>query len=158
VATRTVTTTSRLAAKAADVWTHATMLASVNREMGPWLYMTSPAEVRGLSLASPLVVLGEPLFTSWVLALRIFPVERMRVTIAELEPGRRFVERSRVLVMRAWRHERTVEPAGPEACVVTDTITVEPRLGIAAPFVGAFLRWFFAHRHRRLRALFGETK
>jgi hypothetical protein len=115
--------------------------------------MTAPpaARERGLDEAP----VGEVLFRSWVLLFGLLPVERMDLVIEALEPGRRFVEASRVLVLRAWRHERTVEPDGPDACVVTDRLTPAPRLALLGPLVRAFVALFFDHRHRRLRRLFG---
>jgi ligand-binding SRPBCC domain-containing protein len=149
----TLTRTSRLPAPPDVVWRHATSMPSVNREMGPWLLMTYPAEARERSLGDAAVVLGEPLFTSWILFLGLVPVERMRVTIVELEPGRRFVERSPPLLLRSWRHERSVEPS-EEGCVVTDVVTAEPPFAWFSPVVGFVVGRFFTHRHDRLRRIF----
>jgi ligand-binding SRPBCC domain-containing protein len=154
----TIVRSSCLAAPAARVWADATRLPAINAEMRPWLSMTAPAEARGRSIDDPALTLGVPLFRSWVLLLFVLPVERMDVTISALDPGRRFVEESRVLVLRRWRHERTVEPDGDDACVVTDTLTVEPHVSLLAPFVAWFVGAFFAHRHRRLRARFGGAR
>lgn len=152
--TRTVTRSSRLAAPAERVWAHATSMASITREMAPWLRMTFPPEAAGVALDDPRVRLGEPLFTSWVLLLGVVPVERMDLTLAELDPGRRFVEQSRTRVLKGWRHERRVEPDG-DGCVVTDTLTLTPPVGALAGPLEWFVGRFFEHRHRRLRALFG---
>ena len=153
----TVMRSSRLRASAADVWTAATSMDRINREMAPWLRMTYPSEAAGLTLDSPEVRLGEPLFTSYVLFLGVLPVERMLVTLTALEPGRRFVEQSRMLFIRSWRHERTIAPDG-DGCVVTDQLTVEPPLPIFTPLVGAIVEAFFGHRHRQLRAFFGAAE
>ncbi len=152
----TVTRISRLPAPAEVVWRHATSMPSVNREMGPWLRMTYPAEARDQSLADAAVVLGEPLFTSWILFLGLLPVERMRVTIVELEPGRRFVERSPPVLLRSWRHERSVEPS-QDGCVVTDVVTAEPPFAWFSPVLRVVAERFFTHRHARLRRLFAGT-
>ena len=142
-----------LRASAAEVWRHATSLDGINREMAPWLRMTAPAAARGLALDDAGAALGAPLFTSVVLLGGIVPVERMRVTIAELEPGRRFVERSPMLALRAWRHERIVEPH-QAGCLVIDRVSFEPRLAAAGPLARAAVGAFFAHRHRQLGRLF----
>lgn len=91
----TFTCTTALAAPRSTVWKHATKLTTINREMAPWLRMTVPREVGEASLDDPRLRIGEPLFASWILLLGVVPVERMQVTVIELEPGRRFVEQSR---------------------------------------------------------------
>jgi ligand-binding SRPBCC domain-containing protein len=154
---RTIVRTSRLAAPAERVWAHATTLSTINDEMRPWLAMTAPREARGLSLATTQVPLGVTLFGSWVLLLGVVPVERMQLRIAELGPGRRFVEQSGMLAMRLWRHERSVEVDGG-GCVVTDRVTVEPRLSALSPIAAAVVGRFFDHRHRRLRRRFAEPR
>jgi ligand-binding SRPBCC domain-containing protein len=145
----TITRASSLAAAAPEVWRHATSLDGINRELAPWMTMSAPPELRGLSLDDDRVVIGERLFVSWVRLFGVVPLDRMEVTIVELERGRRFVEQSPMLAMRRWRHERTVEPAGA-GCVLRDTLTFSP--GVARPALAAF----FAHRHRVLARLFGQ--
>jgi ligand-binding SRPBCC domain-containing protein len=146
-----------LSASPAIVWRHATSLEGINRELAPWLRMTAPAELRGLSLDDERVVPGTQLFVSSVRLLGLLPVERMVVTIVELERGRRFVEQSPMLAMRQWRHERAVEPAGA-GCTLRDRVTFAPRLGLATGAMRAALDAFFAHRHRVLARLFGATR
>ena len=150
----TLTRASTLAAAPESVWAHATSLASINREMAPWLEMSAPAELQGVSLDDPRVVPGEELFASTVRFLGFLPVDRMHVTIVELERGRRFVEESPMLAMRRWRHEREIVPAGA-GCTLRDTLTFEPRIALATPAVRIALGAFFTHRHRVLRRLFG---
>jgi ligand-binding SRPBCC domain-containing protein len=156
MAERTIERASRLRAPAGTVWAHATALPSINVEMGPWLHMTSPREARGRDLTDPGLRLGEPLFVSWVLFRRVLPVERMLLTIRELGPGYRLLEQSPMLFMRLWRHERRVEPSG-EGCVVSDRVTLEPRLPLAGALVAAIVSAFFAHRHRQLARIFGAA-
>jgi ligand-binding SRPBCC domain-containing protein len=147
---------STLRASASEVWRHATSIAGVNAEMGPWLRMTAPPDVRDLSLDDPRVVLGEALFASRVLLLGVVPVDRMRVTLVELERGRRFVEQSPMLGIPYWRHERTVdELAG--GCRIRDHLTFEPPIAVAGPVFRGLIDAFFAHRHRRLAQLFGAA-
>lgn len=150
----TVTRSCRLRAPPGEVWRCATSMPEVDREMRPILRMTWPREADARALDDPGVPVGEPLFTSWILLFGVLPVDRMRVTLAEVEPGRRFVERSTPAVLRSWRHAREVAPDG-EGCRVTDTLELEaPAFGGA---VAAFVGWFFSHRHRRLRARFGAA-
>jgi ligand-binding SRPBCC domain-containing protein len=145
----TITRTTRLPAPAAAVWRSAPTLAGINREMRPWLTMHAPPELDGVSLDDERVVLGEPLFSSPVRLFGLVPVDRMAVTLVELDRGRRFVEESPMRSMRRWRHERTVEPDGA-GCRVTDTVTFEPLVAAAAPLVRRAVAAFFAHRHRQL--------
>jgi ligand-binding SRPBCC domain-containing protein len=151
----TVVRSSRMPASAEAVWGLVTRMPAINREMGPWLRMTYPREAENLSLGDTTVRLGEPLFTSWVLAGGLVPIERMAVTLVELEPGRRFVEQSRTLAMRSWRHERTLEPSGDE-CIVTDRLTLAAPVRWVEPLLGRALGLFFDHRHRRLRRAIDE--
>lgn len=142
-----------VAAAPAAVWASITSIEGVNHEMGPWLQMTVPPEARGLTLDAALGSLGEPLFASRVLLFGIIPVERMRVTLVELEPGRRFVEQSPMLTLRYWRHERTLAPEGTN-CRITDRLTFAPPVAAFAPILRRVVSAFFAHRHRRLAATF----
>jgi hypothetical protein len=143
---------SALSADAAVVWRHAVSPAGVNRELRPLLRMTFPPGTGDLTAGwRP----GERRFRSWLLAGGLIPVEFDDLAFAEVEPGRRFLERSSLLTQRVWEHERTVEPAAG-GCRVTDRVRFEPRLRrLPVPWgavFGAVFRW----RHRRLRALFGE--
>ncbi len=152
----TFTRATRLAAPAERVWRHATTLDGINRELAPWMSMSAPPDLDGLSLDDDRVVLGEPLFASRVRLLRVLPMETMQVTLVELDRGRRFVEQSPMRTMRTWRHQREVEPDGA-GCRLRDTITFEPRIGAAARPLGRLLEAFFGHRHRKLVALFGAA-
>jgi ligand-binding SRPBCC domain-containing protein len=147
--------TSRLGASPAEVWRHATRLSSINREMRPWMTMRPPREHADTGIdAAPV---GEPLFACWVLAGGIVPIERMQLCLLEVGPGYRFVEGSRVSLLRSWRHERTVEPDG-DGCRVTDRLEFASRWFLPPAALAAVLTRFFDHRHRRLAALFGSTE
>jgi ligand-binding SRPBCC domain-containing protein len=149
--------TTRVPADAAAVWRRATSPDGINHELRPWLRMTMPRAMRGATIDD--VEVGVTAGRSWVLLLGAIPVDYDDLTLAELEPGHRFLERSRLLSMRAWEHERIVEPAGEGACDVTDRIAFELRRPLAmvpgsARLARAILRRLFAHRHRRLAAWF----
>lgn len=152
----TFTRTTALRASSEDVWRSVTSLEGINFELRPWMTMTAPGDLDGLSLDDDRVILGQPLFASTVRLLGILPMDRMHLTLVELEPGRRFVEESPMLTMRRWRHERTIEPRG-DGCAVTDRITFAPRLSAATPLVQVALEAFFAHRHRQLVRRFGAA-
>ena len=115
--------------------------------------MTVPRGARGLSLED--VQPGRRVGRSWVLLLGLIPVDYDDLTLVEVEPGRRFLERSPMGSMRHWEHERVVEPRGEAACAVTDRLTFEPRLRGAERPARRIVERLFRHRHRRLREHFG---
>ncbi len=146
---------SHLRAPAAEVWAAATDFRGINAELMPLLRMTAPRGVTGLSVEE--LEPGRRLFRSWLLLFGLLPVDYDDLTIAEVGPGHRFLERSRMLSASSWEHERVVEPTGARSCRVTDRVRWTPR---AAPF-GLVLRVvvprLFAHRHDRLRKRYGEA-
>ena len=61
--------------------------------------------------------LGERLFRSWILLFGVLPIDYDDITLVSIEPGRGFHERSSMLSMRVWEHERTwSRPAGAAWC------------------------------------------
>jgi ligand-binding SRPBCC domain-containing protein len=72
----------------------------------------------------------------------------------ELDKGRRFLERSPMLSMKLWEHERAVAP-DDEGWVISDRVRFQPGLGLPAALPRRLLRAFFRHHHRRLRRRFG---
>jgi ligand-binding SRPBCC domain-containing protein len=148
----TLTFVSRLEAPADRVWSHATSMIGVNRELAPYLRMTYPPGMETLSEDKGR--LGEPVFTSIILAFGALPVDRWELILVEVGPGRRFVEQSRVLSMKLWRHERTVEERGA-GCMITDALTFAPRLPFTRAPLTTLVRALFGHRHRFLKRAFG---
>jgi ligand-binding SRPBCC domain-containing protein len=143
---------SRLAAPAAEVWAHATSMRGVNRELFPLARMTHP---RGLSVLDPATLpIGQRAFRSWILAAGIVPIDYDDLTFLELEPGRRFLERSPMLTQREWQHERVIEPAAGGS-TITDRVRFVPRVAWLGPVFLAVFRLAFALRHRNLRRIFG---
>ncbi|MGH2925088.1 MAG: hypothetical protein ACRDK1_03865 [Solirubrobacterales bacterium] len=140
-------------ADAADVWARAVTEGGINAELRPLLRMTMPPGLRGMTIDD--VEVGVPLGRSWILLGGLIPVDFDDLCLAELEPGRRFLERSRTLAFSVWQHERVVEPAGEGSCRVTDRLGFELRGALAwTPGVGrlaqAIVAALFRHRHRRL--------
>ena len=136
-----------------QVWERVITPAGINHELRPWMRMTVP---RGFEALDPEhVEMGVPIGRSWVLFFGLLPFEYDDVTLVELEPGRRFLERSPMLSQRTWQHERVVEPA-QGGSRVTDRIRMEPRLGIPGKPQVPIFRAVFRHRHRRLRAWFAH--
>ena len=115
---------SRLSAAPEEVWAHAMTIRGVNRELFPMARMTCPRDL-GRDLTR--LPLGRRAFRSWILAAGILPIDYDDLTFVELEPGRRFLERSSMWSQREWCHERTVEPVGGGS-IVTDRVRFVPRV------------------------------
>ena len=150
MASRTVEFQVEVAAPVETVWARSVTPEGFNHEMRPWVTMAMPRGARGLTVET--VPLGVPVGRAWLRLFGVVPFDYDRLTIVELEPGRRFLERSTMASMRVWEHERTVA-ATPAGTRVTDRVTFTPRLPFS-PFTGLLARGigaFFAHRQRRLR-------
>jgi ligand-binding SRPBCC domain-containing protein len=145
---------SRLLASCEDVWRVVSTMDGVNAELRPFLRMTYPPTRAALDVQ--VVHEGEVVFASWLLAFGLVPFDRHSLGLASVDPGRGFVEESTSWLQRRWRHERTLEADDIGGCVVTDRLTVQPRVGLVAPVVARIVGALFTHRHRRLRARFGE--
>jgi hypothetical protein len=118
--------------------------------------MTMPAAVRGKTIDD--VEVGASLGRSWILLGGLVPVDFDDLRLVELEPGRRFLERSRTLSFSVWQHERVVEPLGEGRCRLTDRLGFELRPALAwmpgaAGLARAIVAAIFRHRHRRLTDL-----
>jgi hypothetical protein len=146
-----------LAVDADRLWRDVCTLEGVNRELAPLLRMTAPPGLEGATIDA--LRPGEPAGRSWLLLGGVIPVDYDDLCLAEVEP-RRFLERSRMLTMDPWEHERSVEPAGEGGCRLTDRLRFTPR-GPLRPIPGverlatAIVGALFGHRHRRLAKLYG---
>lgn len=146
---------SRLRAPADRVWARASTFAGVNRELRPLFRMTyPPTHARITPGAFPP---GRPGFRSWVLLFGLVPVDFDDVTLAELEPGRGFLEVSRLGSMHEWSHRRTVSPVAG-GCVVRDEVSFVPRLRWVGPVLLGAFRLTFELRHCNLRRAFGAVR
>jgi ligand-binding SRPBCC domain-containing protein len=150
-----ISVASRLDATPEQVWARVITPEGINDEMRPYLRMTLPAKVDSLDPES--VVLGERIGRSWILLFGLIPFDYDDVTLVRLDPGRGFLERSRMLSQRSWEHERTLEPAGGGGCLIADRVRWQPRLGLPPAPLRPVIAWFFRHRHARLRRQFGGT-
>ncbi|MGH2992882.1 MAG: hypothetical protein ACRDL1_05030 [Solirubrobacterales bacterium] len=153
-----ITTTSVIPAPAEKVWRRVVTPEGINDELRPWMRMTIPRRLRGKTIDD--VQPGELLGRSWLLLFGVLPFDYDDLGLAELGPGFRFLERSTMLSMRRWEHERTVVPAGDGACQVSDRIAFELRRPLALVpgterLARSLLTRMFAHRHRRLARYFG---
>jgi ligand-binding SRPBCC domain-containing protein len=148
---------SVVALPAPEMWARATSPGGINDELRPILRMTMPALLRGKTIDD--VEVGVPLGRSWILLFGLIPVDYDDLFLAELEPGHRFLERSSMLSMRVWQHERSVEPIDAKSCRVTDRLSFELRRPMAwipasARLARAIVAALFRHRHRRLARAF----
>lgn len=143
---------SHLSAPARAVWDRVVTPEGINDEFWPLLTMSMPKDADALSIET--LELGRPVGRCWIRLFGVLPVDYDDLTIAELEPGRRFLEQSRLFSAPQWQHERVVEPAAADSCTVTDRLTFTPRRGfglLAGPLIGLIFRY----RHWRLRRRFG---
>lgn len=143
---------SELDAAAEKVWARAIEPAGINDELRPFMRMTVPRGLPDFGLDDP-----EPghIGRSWVLLFGLIPFDYDDLNVVRLEPGRGFLERSTMLSQRLWEHERTLEPLGADRCRITDRVAWEPRLPLPALWLRPSIRTVFAHRHKRLRAVWG---
>jgi ligand-binding SRPBCC domain-containing protein len=148
----TVEQTSVLYSPTEKVWEFAVSEEGINHELKPILRMTMPPKLRGKTIDD--VEVGVPLGRAWILLGGLIPVDFDDLSLAELEPGTRFLERSKMLSFSVWQHERTVVNEGA-GCRVTDRLGFELRRPMAwipgMPSVAkAVIGFLFRHRHRRL--------
>jgi hypothetical protein len=149
-----ISVSSRLDASPTAVWDRVMTPEGINDEMRPYLRMTLPPGVEQLDPES--VEIGTPIGRSWILLFGLLPFDYDEVCLVRLEPGRGFLERSKMLSQRSWEHERTLEP-GESGCIVTDRVSWQPRLGLPGAPLRPVIAWFFRHRHKRLRRHFGGS-
>jgi ligand-binding SRPBCC domain-containing protein len=83
----------------------------------------------------------------------VIPVDYDDLVVEEIDDGSRFLERSRMLTMRVWQHERILEASGSKTRV-TDTLAFTPRMLVPKTLARAVVGFLFRRRHRRLRAWF----
>jgi hypothetical protein len=125
--------------------------AGINAELGPLLRMTTPRGLESLDLHG---LEPGPLGRSWLLLFGVIPIDYDEIGLERIEPGRGFLERSRMLSQRLWEHERTIE-AGEGGAVVTDRLAWEPRLPLPGRLLRPTIAAVFRHRHKQLRRHFG---
>lgn len=144
--------TSELGVDAETLWARITDPAGINDELRPLMRMTVPAGAQDFGLDDP-----EPgrIGRSWLLLFGFLPFDYDDLTIVRLEPGRGFLERSSMLSMRLWEHERTLTPIDDHRCRITDRVAWEPRLPLPGALFRPLVLALFNHRHRRLRRLSG---
>ena len=101
------------------------------------------------------MVLGERIFRSWVLLFGVLPIDFDDLTLIALEHGRGFHERSRMLSMRVWEHERALEPVARVAAGFSIASPSSRGYPASDRCLSASSVLTFRNRHRRLRRQFG---
>ena len=150
---RTFQIESHLSIASTELWNSVVSPQGVNAEFWPFLRMTFPPSVNDLSAeAQP----NQKLFRSWILLFGVLPVEYDDLTFAEIEPGRRFLERSEMLTQKRWQHEREIDPEG-EGSRIIDRIMIESRTPILEGLQLRIFRMVFRYRHFRLRSIYGRV-
>ena len=147
-----------LAVPADALWRSVCRLDGVNYELRPWLRMTAPAGLVGATIDE--LEPGRPAGRSWLLLGGVLPVDYDDLCLTEIDPPQYFHERSRMLAMDPWEHERSIRPLGPDSARLTDRLRFELRSPLAAVpgaerLAVAIVRALFRHRHRRLAKLYG---
>ena len=147
---RVVEQVSEVPAPVDQVWERVVSPEGINDEMRPWLTMSMPRGTDELTIDA--VPLGVALGRAWIRLFGILPIDFDHLSIVALEPGRSFHEKSTMLSMRSWQHERTLTPLSGVGTRVRDRVTFEPRwfMRLSAGLLRRLLAAFFAHRHRRL--------
>jgi ligand-binding SRPBCC domain-containing protein len=153
--TRTVENEVEVPAAAPAVWDRVVHPDGINHEMRPWMTMSMPRGATGLTVET--IPLGQPVGWAWLRLFGLIPFDFDHLTVVELDPGNRFLERSTMLSMRRWEHERTLTPCAA-GTRVHDRVTLQPRLPIPglAALLARVVDAFFKHRQRRLRRYFGD--
>ncbi len=146
---------SDIAASPGEIWDRALTAKGVNYELWPLMRMTFPTELPTEREAPQL--LGKRLFRSWVLLFGFLPIDYDDITIVEYEAGRRFLERSTMLSMRVWEHERVVTPTD-EGSTVTDKLRFQARIPLSGYLLRFVVKGLFTWRHRRLRRRYRVSK
>ncbi|MFT4572198.1 MAG: ligand-binding SRPBCC domain-containing protein [Candidatus Binatia bacterium] len=143
---------STLAVTPSRLWEHSTNPDGINREFRPLLTMTFPEATLAITENwQP----GKRLFRSWMLLGGFLPVEYDDIALVEVDPGRRFLERSEMFSQSIWEHERTIEPVDGGA-LLRDRLHFRPRIAVLGPAYGWIFKLVFRVRHRNLRRLFGS--
>lgn len=140
---------AKVATPLPDVWARVVSSEGINDEMRPWMTMRMPRSARGLTIET--MPIGKVLGRAWIMLFGLVPVDRDRLAIVDIEPGRFFHEKSTKLSMRHWEHRRTLSPINEGNTRVSDQTVFVPRLGLMTPVLSRVLGALFGHRHRRLQ-------
>ncbi|HST70140.1 MAG TPA: hypothetical protein VLI94_10825 [Solirubrobacterales bacterium] len=146
-----ITVASELDADAETLWARVTDPVGINDELRPLMRMTVPRGAPDFGLGDL-----EPgrIGRSWILLFGFLPFDYDDLTLIRVERERGFLERSSMLSMRLWEHERTLTPLGEDRCRITDRLAWESRLPLPGAWFRPLVLAVFRHRHKRLRLRF----
>lgn len=130
------------------VWERAITIDGANHELWPLAKMNFPIRIDHRT--PPDQVVGQN-FRTWTLALCVFPIDRRTMHIEVFEHGR-FRECSTSLLQGKFCHERTAVARNDGVTVLTDILTVEPRVRLLDAIMNRATAQTFRRRHRRLRS------
>lgn len=132
------------------VWQSISSFRGVNNEFFPLLRMTCPNE--DIHITKDLVT-DNVLFCSWLLLFGCIPIECDFVRLASCIEGESFQERSSMLLMKSWNHDRFlyVKDGGTE---IIDEVYFVPRIWGTKWILNVLVYSLFSYRHWRLRTLF----
>lgn len=140
---------TRFLAPVEEVWRLKTDLGQIAAEFAPLLSFRLPKELSGLSADAP------PPMPLGPLPARLgppgLPLLPWPLTVAEVDPRRRYVDTSANALYRDWRHEHRFEPT-PDGCRYIDAVTFTPALP-AQKLAAILTRRLFLHRHLRASRL-----
>jgi ligand-binding SRPBCC domain-containing protein len=149
---------SKVNAQCDEVWERTVTPQGINYELFPFMRMTVPKPLKGKKIHE--LPLGTTIGRSWFLLFGLMPFDYDDISIAELDHGRRFREKSSMLSIENWEHERTLVQES-DGCQVQDRI----RFSLRKPFsyipglesnIAKMLHSLFEHRHRRLDKWFSD--
>lgn len=152
------THTSAITAPPSVVWARVVSPEGINDEMRPWLTMSVPAGADGVTIDN--LDVGVPIGRAPLRLFGFIPFDYDDLTIAELEPGRRFREESTMRSMTSWTHDRTVTATADGNTQLIDRISFRPRAPLRplGPVLARCLRAYFGHRHRRLKRALSQVR
>lgn len=145
------TVSSDLEVSPKEAWKLVGTMEGVNLELKPLAQMTFPKSKSEFNPNN--IIIGKPLFRSWILLFGILPIDYDEITFQTLKTDVGFIESSKMLSQKLWQHERKLQPT-PFGCKITDTIKFTPKLSFLGFFYSFSFKLAFRNRHRNLRRMF----
>lgn len=136
------------------LWEHIVKMPNINKELMPYMRMTYPAEMAGLT-GGEAIPFGKTLFVSVILLFGIIPIDLHWLRLDNLIEGKAFYENSTTLLNRTWKHTRSLVDKGNGKTELTDELEFMPRIGFMGYIVLHIVKFIFRHRHQQLRRTFG---
>jgi len=125
---------------------------NINKELAPYFKMTSPAiELTAIDINS--IPLNEHLFTSYILLLKFLPIDIHYFKLKSIAENDYFEEESTSLILKYWRHTRTLEAKG-EKTLLIDKIEYQHKIALLGKITFPIYKSVFSHRHKKLKALY----